>query len=181
MNTFMKRLILVCMATLALSEYSHAMADPPLEFYLQRAETVTLAKVASITKNSATALPPYAVTVHPTQRLRGVCNADWTILGYEPMKIGTELLLISQGDFHYGPPSNQILINLKGQGVWCGWISLPVIKAGDQTYAERCFSFIDGEPYTDAPHGVRIYRLSISRIKRLIERFAYNPHINDKT
>jgi hypothetical protein len=156
--------------------FCSAAPAPPFEELLKRAETVLITRVTALTERK--------VTLHRMEVLRGDSEADLTFgfAEWNPafLRIGDELLLVSQGDARYGAPRPILGRPIDAQQVWCGWTPLPISRSVDNVYAGPIFSFVDGKPYDDV-HDETGAKLSLARIKRLLERFPYDPHINDKT
>jgi len=166
------KLLLLAALCFGISRFSQAAPGAPLEGTLKRAATVTVARMIAVTRNS--------VTFHPTEVLRGVLPAEITLsiedglVSVLSLRNGGDVLLLSQGDLRNGPPPSEIAPQMRGQMVYRGWLIYPISTNGDQVYVEGVYSFADGEPFTDGPG-----KLSLTRIKRLVQRFSYNPHIYD--
>ena len=150
---------------------------PPLEDLLRRAETVILARVKAASRDS--------VTFVRVEALRGDTEAEMT-MGFDAetpagvqFDIGAQVLLLSQGDARFGPPRPLLGRGMHGQMVWCGWIPLPVITVGSDLFVDRILSFADGKPAKDLDDDKHA-ALRLARVKRLVARFPYDPHINDK-
>ena len=156
-----------------------AATAPPLESLLQRAETIVLARVTAITEES--------VTLRLGEVLRGEIagalvlgfggreNAGW---GPRRLKVGEEFLLLSQGDARFGGPRPILGRPMHGQHQWCGWTPLPMVRDRGGVYAGAIFSFADGQPSDDG-QDPKDPKLSLARVKRLLDRFPYDPHAND--
>jgi hypothetical protein len=150
---------------------------PPLEALLRRAETVILARVKAASADS--------VTFERVEALRGNTEAQIT-LGFDEQspaavrfEIGAQVLLLSQGDERFGPPRRLLGRGMHGQMIWCGWIPLPIITVGSDPFVDRILSFADGGPATDLRDDKHA-ALRLARVRRLVARFPYDPHINDK-
>ena len=142
---------------------------PPLENDLVRAKTIYIGRLISHDDENA-------LSFEVTSVLRGKAD-EKTILTREEcpkMTGGALYLLISQGDNRYGKPRNVVGRPMECQGVWCGWLILPVATVNNQQFVERIYSFVNGEPYSDGSGG-----LKMERVISLIEKFPYNPHVND--
>jgi hypothetical protein len=173
----MKALLPVLVLCLA-CRISLAGSAPPLESLLERAENVVLARVASVSGTT--------VTFQRVELLRGKTPVE-VILGQDDyggagvsFEVGSEFLLISQGDAKSGPPRPMLGRPMLGQGSWCGWSPLPISRIGNQIFAHTIYSSVDGQPSTDGPPDNRDAKLALPRIKRLVERFPYQPRIRDK-
>ncbi len=155
---------------------AYAGPPPPIEDLLQRAETVCLARVVSIKGE--------VITFSTTASLRGKTDSSFALTVEKPapeFTRDTEWLLISQGDRRYGPPRAVVGRAMEGQGVWRGWVPLAIFRVGGKVYVGTIYSSIDGPPYFDkAPDGTHT-GLTLERVKQLLRRFRYNPHVNDKT
>ena len=171
----MRRLILsVCILWCSVSL---GAPGEPLEGLLRRAETVILAKVKAASEDS--------VTFARIEALRGDAEAEIT-LGFDAetpagvkFEVGAQVLLLSQGDARYGPPRPLLGRGMHGQTIWCGWIPLPVITVGSDPFVDRIWSLADGQPATDL-NDDKHAALRLTRVKRLVARFPYDPHINDE-
>ena len=156
---------------------SFARPTPPIDLYLLRAETVILAQVVSIDGRSV--MLRCTASLRGKTEVSGMLSLDWR---GTPTQVGSEFLLLSQGDAHYGaPPLVTVGAATRGQGVWLGWLPFPISKVGEQTYAEGAFSYADGKMFTDGPPGDSGRKLSLPYIKRLLEQTPYDPHLHDKT
>ena len=171
----MQRALLFGTVWLICNSFSNAAPAPPIEALLKRAQTVLIARAIATTETS--------ITFRRIELLRGASEAELNLrLIYSDLAffhIGGEFLLLSQGDARFGPPEPVVGRTLHGQDRWCGWVPLPIVRDANQVYASRIFSFVDGQPSQDG-NDPKEPKLSITRIKRLLERFPYDPHINDK-
>jgi hypothetical protein len=150
---------------------------PPLETLLWRAETVVLARVKAASAGS--------VTFERVEALRGDTAAEVT-LGFDvqspaavQLEVGAQVMLLSQGDARFGPPRPLLGRGMHGQMTWCGWIPLPIFTVGSDPFVDRILSFADGEPAADL-RDEKHAALRLSRVRRLLARFPYDPHSNDK-
>jgi hypothetical protein len=126
-----------------------------------------------------------SVTFERVEALRGSTGTEIT-LGFDEQSpaavqfdVGAQVLLVSQGDARFGPPRTLLGRGMYGQMIWCGWIPLPIITVGNDPFVDSIVSFVDGEQATDF-RGDRHAALPLARVRRLIARFPYDPHINDK-
>jgi hypothetical protein len=152
----------------------NAAPAPPVESLLERAETSIIARVVAVSEKS--------VTLRRTELLRGASEAELTFSFEESFPpsiqcIGTEFLLLSQGDARFGPPRSVIGRAMVGQDRWRGWIPLPIGRIREDIYVEAVWSREDakiyGARFADKP-------MTLARVKELMQRFQYNPHVNDK-
>ncbi len=153
-----------------------AAPDPPFEDLLLRAKNVLIAEVLSTNISTE----HRTVSFHVVDVLRGHSTREFTLPfeTYADFKKGSQWLLLSQGDNHYGEPRNILDRPMDGQGAWCGWTYLPLLTIGNKTYAGWSFSSCDGDPICDIQSRTDGGCLELSRIKRLIRRFPYNPDVN---
>jgi hypothetical protein len=156
-------------------QLSPAAPPLPIESLLERAETSIIARVVAVSEKS--------VTFRRTESLRGNAETELTFTldeGSPPCVqcIGTEVLLLSQGDAHFGSPRSVIGRTMYGQDQWCGWIACPIWRERDEIDIETIWSREDAKIY-----GARLAGkpMTLTRVKQLMERFPYNPHVNDKT
>jgi hypothetical protein len=151
-----------------------AAPAPPLEGDLSRAETVLIGRL--ISKPDATHFIFQVGTV-----LRGRAEATMTLAfdeGGADASVGSLCLLVSQGDDHYGRPRPVVGRPMDSQGAWRGWLELPISTADGHQFVETVYSFADGQPFSDG--SLASPKLSIERVKSLIDRYPYNPCIHDK-
>ena len=165
---------------------SRAEHDLPLEALLVRAKNVLIAHVLSTDETPAAFRVSFKVVTdlrNNVSKLRGDVAKDLSLTDQEyttdAFKKGSQWLLLSQGDNRYGEPSDIMGMPMKGQSVWCGWIALPLTSVGGKTYVRYVFSFCDGQPFDDLHSKADGPSLELSRVKRLLQRFPYNPNINN--
>jgi hypothetical protein len=151
-----------------------AAPDPPFEDLLLRAKNVLVAQVILTSSDQRT------VSFQPVTVLRGNMTEEFSLSveSYIIFKKGSQWLLLSQGDNRYGEPRAVLGRTMEGQQVWRGWIPLPLSRVGERTYAAAIFSICDGPPFWDIQSPSDGPSLELSRIKRLVQRFPYNPSIN---
>jgi hypothetical protein len=171
----MKRIVFFAAGCLVRCQPCGAAPPPPVESILERCETSIIARVVAATEKS--------VTVRRAELLRGNTEAELTFTldeGSPPSVqcIGTEFLLLSQGDAHFGSPRSVIGRTMYGQERWCGWIACPIWRERDEIDIETIWSREDAKIY-----GARLAGkpMTLTRVKQLMERFPYSPHVNDKT
>jgi hypothetical protein len=175
----MKTLLFFAAIYLGFSHFSQAGPDLPLEARFKRSEKVMLAHVVSVKEHT--------VIFRRTELLRGDIAAEITLSLSEGMEWvlskGTsdkDFLLFSQGDARYGPPLAVLDATMDGQGVFRGWMVFPIRTEGDTVYVVGTHSIVDGKYVTDGKTDDGYNKLSLVRVKRLLETFSYDPHVNDK-
>ena len=168
----MRRVLTITIISMLLNSASIAAPDLPLEDILLRAKTVLIVEVVSTADRT--------VTFQTLSDLRGSAIGQFSLFleGYIIFKKGSQWLLISQGDNRYGEPRGVLARPMEGQKEWRGWLPLPISKVGEKTYAGPIHSFCDGPPVFDFQSPSNGDCLELSRIKRLVQRFPYNPSIN---
>jgi hypothetical protein len=166
------RFLAVAILLMVLNSASLAAPDSPLEDILLRAKNVVIAEVLSTDNRT--------VSFKTVTDLRGNVAGQFSLFleNYMILKKGSQWLLISQGDNRYGETRGILGRPNEGQEEWRGWIPLPLSKVGEKTYAAGILSFCDGPPMMDMQTPADGPFLELSRIKRLIQRFPYNPSVN---
>ena len=168
----MNRCLTVSVLWLVLRITGLAAPDPPFEALLLRAKNVLIVSVIS------TDGPTISFQIDSV--LRGNATRQLTLSSdiYDDFKKGSKWILLSQGDNRFGEPREVLGRPMEGQGVWCGWTPLPLFTVGGNTYAGRIFALRDGKIFSDIQTSADGPCLELSRLKRLIESFPYNPDIN---
>lgn len=163
----MKSLLFVILC-LAIARVSLAAPGPPLEALLKRAETVTLARVAAVGRET--------VTFQPNNVLRGEPPAEITLHVGEgqaslfQVQEGADYLLLSQGDERNGPPKPVWAPHPQGQASYCGWLIYPLGAEDKQVCCIGVGSFVAGKETADGS-----WSIPLADIVRMVGRFAYDP------
>ena len=162
MKALLQYLIFCCLCSTI-----QAAPESPLEGLFGRAETVWLARVASVSGSS--------VTVHCTELLRGKNDGDMVLSvdgynslgGFLPrvsLRVGSEFLLLSQGDEKNGLPRPVIGHSFESQFSYRGWTPFPIKRRHHQIHIEGTLSFAD-HPFVED--------LTLTYVKQLLDRFPY--------
>ncbi len=141
-----------------------ATASPPypLEGLLARAETVMIAR----------RVPGSRLTFVPTRLFRGASPSalDLTLAGdSQPLAAG-DYFLFSQGDAHFGPPTNEVRLGqaIEGQRGYRGWIALPLVRDRDGELSLP-------DAYSEAMQPGR--RFTLRALAALVARHRYRPNL----
>jgi hypothetical protein len=59
-----------------------------------------------------------------------------------------------------------------------GLIPIPILQLGKQAYSLTVESFVDGAPFVDTAPDEGTAGLSLERVRQLLSRFPYDPHVD---
>ena len=169
-NTNPSSRVILVFGIFVLSSFAvKASPDYTFEGLLPRAETVFIGRITSRSDKD--------VTLEVTENLRGGSAQRAFTFRYDDRRlsgVNDPLLVISQGDNHFGKPQSRISLGQypKGQAGYCGWIAFPLRTDQGVVYLDLIRTL------GDQKEGATRVRLTLAKARTLIGQTPYKPDLN---